>query len=115
LAPDARARTTLSQEEGKGKSALRSVALEIPINPVKGLSSSSARKIAPENESAHTNRETATTMLVRANSLKLTNIVLSQKNRITRNGVGIEPAGLRKQLEPELRNFRESLNGARLQ
>jgi hypothetical protein len=44
----------------KGKSALRSVALEIPMSPVKGLSSSKIRKIAPANDSAHTNREAMT-------------------------------------------------------
>src|SRR5258708_40357069 len=74
-----------------GKSALRSVTLEIPISPVKGLSSSKIRKIAQANDSAHTNREAMTTRLVCANNVKLTKIALSQKIRITKNGVGIEP------------------------
>src|SRR5882757_9921889 len=72
----------------KGKSALRSVALEIPISPVKGLSRT--RKIAPANDSAHTNREAMTIRLVWENKVKLTKIALSQKIRIIRNGVGIE-------------------------
>jgi hypothetical protein len=66
----------------KGKSALRSVALEIPISPVKGLSSSRTREIAPANDSAHTNREAMTIRLVWENKVKLTKIaliLLSQK------------------------------------
>src|SRR6202040_2404791 len=59
-----------------GKSALRRVALEIPISPVKGLSSSKTRNIAPANDSAHTNREAMTTRLARANKVKLTKIPL---------------------------------------
>ena len=47
--------------------------------------------MAQENESAHTNSETVTTMLARANNVKLTKIALSQKTRMTRNGVEIEP------------------------
>ena len=74
-----------------GKSALRSVALEIPMSPVKGLSSSKIRKIAQANDSAHTIREAVTTRLVCANKVKLTKIAISQKTRITKNGVGIEP------------------------
>jgi len=74
-----------------GKSALRSVALEIPISPVKGLSSSKIRKIAQANDSAHTNREAITTKLVCANKVKLTKIALSQKTKMIRNGTGIEP------------------------
>src|SRR5258708_39960935 len=74
----------------KDKSALRSVALEIPISPVKGLSSSRTRKIAPANDSAHTNREAMTIRLVWENKVKLTKIAPSQKIRIIRNGVGIE-------------------------
>src|SRR5438477_5092189 len=77
--------------ELKGISALRSVALEIPISPVKGLSSSKTRKIAPANDSAQTNREAVTIKLVSANNVKLTKIALSQKIRIIKNGVGIEP------------------------
>jgi hypothetical protein len=65
-----------------GKSALRSVALEIPSSPVKGLSSSKIRKIAQANDSAHTNREAMTTKLVCANKMKLTKIALSQKTRM---------------------------------
>src|SRR5258705_5372142 len=75
-----------------GKSALRSVALEIPISPVKGLSSSKIRKIAQANDSAHTNREAMTIRLARANKVKLTKIALSQKTRIIKKGVGIEPS-----------------------
>ena len=74
-----------------GKSALRSVALEIPNSPVKGLSSSKIRKIAQANDSAHTNREAMTTKLVCANKVKLTKIALSQKTRMIKNGTGIEP------------------------
>ena len=74
-----------------GKSALRNVALEIPISPVKGLSNSKTRKIAQANDSAHTTREAMTTRLVRANKVKLTKIALSQKTKMTKNGVGIEP------------------------
>lgn len=37
------------------------------MSPVKGLSSSKTRKIAQANDSAHTNRETITTRLARAN------------------------------------------------
>src|SRR6266404_9197424 len=80
-----------SAEAGNGKSALRSVVLEIPISPLKGLSSSKIRKIAPANESAHTNREAMTTRLARANKVKLTKIAQSQKTRMIKNGVGIEP------------------------
>src|SRR5450755_1652607 len=59
---------------GSGKSALRSVALEIPISPVKGLSSSRTRKIAHANDSAQTSREAIMTRLARANKVKLTKI-----------------------------------------
>jgi hypothetical protein len=51
-------------EAGNGKSALRSVVLEIPISPLKGSSSSKIRKIAPANESAHTNRAAMTIRLI---------------------------------------------------
>src|ERR1700738_3163956 len=71
-----------SGETGNGKSALRSVVLEIPISPSKGLSSSKIRKIAPANESAHTNKEAMTTRLARANKVKLTKIAQSQKTRM---------------------------------
>jgi hypothetical protein len=74
-----------------GNSTLRSIALEIPISPVKGSSSSRTRKIAQAKDSAHTNREAMTTRLVCANKVKLTKIALSQKTRMTRNGTGIEP------------------------
>src|SRR6202040_783240 len=65
-----------------GASALRSVALEIPISPLKGLSSSKTRKIAPANDSAHTNRAVIMMRLVRANKVKLTKMALSQKTRM---------------------------------
>ena len=61
------------------------------MSPVKGLSSSKTRKIAQANDSAHTNREAITTRLARANKVKLTKIALSQKTRMIRNGVGMEP------------------------
>src|ERR1700722_19024546 len=77
--------------EFSGKSALRKVALEIPISPAKGLSSSRTRKIAPANDSAHIKRAAITTRSTRANRVKLTKIALSQKTRMIRNGTGIEP------------------------
>src|ERR1700733_2027274 len=77
--------------EPSGRSALRSVELEIPISPVKGLSSSRTRKIAPANDSAQTSSEAITTRLVGANKVKLTKIAPSQKTRMIRNGVGMEP------------------------
>jgi hypothetical protein len=83
-------RAEIDQAGVKGKSAVRSVVLEIPISPVKGLSSSRTRKIALVNDSAHTNREAMTIRLVWENKVKLTKIALSQKIRIIRNGVGIE-------------------------
>src|SRR6266436_3338704 len=73
-----------------GKSALRRVALEIPISPLKGLSSSKTRKIAQANDNAHTSSDAMTTRLARANKVKLTKIALSQKTRIIKNGDGIE-------------------------
>src|SRR4029077_19412464 len=73
-----------------GKSALRSIELEIPMSPAKGSSSSKTRKIAPANDIAHTNSEIVTTMFARANRVALTKIALSQNNIITRKGVGIE-------------------------
>ena len=76
--------------EFNGKSALRSVELEIPMSPVKGSSSSKTRKIAPANDSAHTNSEIVTTVFGRANRVALTKIALSQNTIITRKGVGIE-------------------------
>src|ERR1700682_538148 len=76
--------------EFSGKSALRSIELEIPMSPVKGSSSSKTRKIAPANDSAHTNSEIVTTMFGRANRVALTKIALSQNTIITRKGVGIE-------------------------
>src|SRR6476659_7734973 len=45
--------STTSAYEFSGKSALRSIELEIPMSPVKGSSSSKTRKIAPANDSAH--------------------------------------------------------------
>jgi hypothetical protein len=95
-----------------GKSALRRVALEIPISPVKGLSSSKTRKIAPANDNGHTNREAIMTRLARANKVKLTKIALSQKTRTKRSRN--RAASPREQRQLGLRVFREGLNGARL-
>jgi len=77
--------------EFNGKSALRSVVLEIPISPVKGLSSSRTRKIAPANDSAQTSSEVMTTRLVCANKVKLKKNRAQPKNQYARNGAGIEP------------------------
>src|SRR5580692_11598478 len=81
---------TTKAYEFSGKSALRSIELEIPMSPVKGTTSSKTRKIAPANDSAHTNSEIVTTMFGRANRVALTKIALSQNTIITRKGVGIE-------------------------
>jgi hypothetical protein len=90
--PDRQSACAQSWPHGpSGKRALRSVALEIPISPVKGLSSSRTRKIAPANDSAQTSSEAITTGLVGANSVKLSKIAPSQKTRMIRNGVGIAP------------------------
>src|SRR5258707_6286661 len=78
--------STTRAYEFSGKRALRSIELEIPMSPVKGSSSSKTRKIAPANDSAHTNSEIVTIMFARANSVTLTKTSLSQHTRITRKG-----------------------------
>ena len=99
-----------------GRSALRSVALEIPISPVKGLSSSRTRKIAPANDSAQINSEAITTRLVGANKVKLTKIALSQKTRNDQKRCRDRTASLRKQEQPGLRAFSvKAAMAARLQ
>jgi hypothetical protein len=60
------------------------------MSPEKGSSSSKTRKIAPANDSAHTNSEIVTTIFARANKVALTKIALSQNTTIIRKGVGIE-------------------------
>jgi hypothetical protein len=57
-----------------GKSALRNIALEIPISPVKGLASSKTRKIAQPNDSA----QLAEGEELRSNSLPVKNRSTSQ-------------------------------------
>src|ERR1700731_4469128 len=81
---------TTKAYEFSGKSALRSIELEIPMSPVKGSSSSKTRKIAPAKDSAHTNSEIVTTIFARENRVALTKIALSQNTIITRKGAGIE-------------------------
>ena len=60
--------STARTYEFSGKSALRSVELEMPMSPVKGSSSSKTRKIAPAKDSAPTNSEIVTTIFARTMS-----------------------------------------------
>src|SRR5262245_11314944 len=71
-------------------SALRSGALESRISPSNGWSSSRIRKIAPDTESAQTNRVASTVALGGAKRPKLTNRTVSQNTSTTRNGIAIE-------------------------
>src|SRR5215467_462576 len=74
----------------KDARAVRSGALDICMNPWKGRSSSRIRKIAPETESAQTNRVATTVVLRGAKRPKLMKMTATQKTRIARNGRGIE-------------------------
>jgi hypothetical protein len=67
--------------------APRSGALEICINPSKGLYISRIKKIAPETDSAQTNRVAIAVALRGANKPKLLKIVASQKTSTASNGI----------------------------
>ena len=72
------------------RSALRNGASESLIRPSAGRSSSRIRKIAPATDRAHRSKTATTVALGGENRPKLTKITVSQKTRITRNGVGTE-------------------------
>src|SRR5215467_14806052 len=65
---------------------LRSGASEICSRPENGLSSSRMRKIAPETDSAHTNKVAITVVLRGENRPKLVKMTDSQNTMTTKNG-----------------------------
>ena len=79
-------RVVLLAEMGKSVAQWSTGDLTSPSN---GWSSSRIRKIAPETDSAQTNRAAITVALGGAKRPKLTKIKMSQKTSTTRNGVGI--------------------------
>jgi hypothetical protein len=70
--------------------AYRSGSGETRMKPVNGDSISSTRNKAVATEIAQTNRAAITVAFQGANNPKLTNTMVSQNTRITRNGKGIE-------------------------
>jgi hypothetical protein len=73
----------------KGPRACRSGALEIIIRPENGWLSSKIRKIAHDADSAKRDRQVKTVAFKAENRLKLAKMMMSQRTKIARNGVGI--------------------------
>src|SRR5207248_8617740 len=77
--------------------------------------SSKTRKIAPANDSAQTNREAVTIKLNFGKQGEAHEDRAKPKAQDYQKRRRDRAAGLREQLQPDLRGFREGLNGARLQ
>jgi hypothetical protein len=79
----------VSRDASRAGREIRRGALDIIITPVNGLLSCKIRKIAHAADKANRRRQVSTVTFRGENKLKLAKMIMSQKARTPRKGVGI--------------------------